>query len=75
MAPKAVRMRAWWRPGLPCLTEEGVLLIPNETEARKREELLKLYAALADGVFRDSVPEADLQLVGRLVLQGLDETE
>ena len=75
MAPKAVRMRAWWRPGLPCLTEEGELLLPNTTEATKREELLKLRAALDNGVFADSVPEVDLAVLDHLVWQGLSQTE
>ena len=74
MAPKAVRMRAWWRPGLPLLTEAGELLLPAHSEASQREELLKLRGALENGVFNDFVPAADLALVERLVLQGLTET-
>ena len=31
-------MRLWWRPGLPRLTEEGLLLVPDEgPEARRRQ--------------------------------------
>ena len=36
-------MRLWWRPGLPRLTEEGSLLVPDEGPEARRRQILAIW--------------------------------
>ena len=70
---QAVRLRPWWRPGLPLITLDGTLLVPNDSPESRRRNLLTLYAELArDHPFDGEIPEADLRILDRLVRKALD---
>ena len=58
-------MRPWWRRGLPCLTEQGVLL-----EHRLRQ-LQNISDSLASGRLNAVTPEPDRALIAIQALEWL----
>ena len=62
------RMQLWWHPGLPRLTQEGLLLVPDE------ESLAGLHAIWEDlqlGAWSTQIPEDDRRLISMQVLEWL----
>ena len=68
---QAAHLRHWWRPGLPLLTLDGVLLVPNDSRESKLAYLRKLAAELSRNTFKEDVPETDLELIKQQVHVGL----
>ena len=57
------RLRAWWRPGLPILTLEGDLLVPDTGPEAKRQQIQAIWDGLRAGNFSEDIPQADRQLI------------
>ena len=64
-------MRLWWRPGLPRLTEEGLLLVPDEGPEARRRQIQAIWDGLQAGTFSTEVPQADRDLISVQVLEWL----
>ena len=65
------RMRSWWSPGLPRLTEEGLLLVPDEESHARRRQLHAIWDDLQLGTWSTQIPEADRRLISMQVLEWL----
>ena len=65
------RMRLWWHPGLPRLTQEGLLLVPNEEPHARRRQLHAIWDDLQLGTWSTQIPEADRRLISMQVLEWL----
>ena len=65
------RMRSWWRPGLPKLTVEGLLLVPDEEPLARRRQIQAIWEDLQVGTFSTEVPQADRDLISMQVLEWL----
>ena len=70
-ASQSHRMRSWWSPGLPRLTEEGLLLVPDEESLARRRHLHAIWGDLQLGTWSTQIPEDDRRLISMQVLEWL----
>ena len=64
-------VRPWWRPCLPMLTEEGLLLVPDEGPEPCRRQIHSIWDGLQAGTCSTEVPQADRDLISVQVLEWL----